>query len=85
MPLERLIKFPAFPRSDRSLFATEDCETVIIIMAQICLLILFNPTLIAERSIKCQLSMYLADNLHFIGYTFIQSVMSRACNVVQKC
>lgn len=50
----------------------EDCETVTI-MARMCLLILFNPTLIAEQSIKCQLSIYLADNLHFIGRAFIQS------------
>lgn len=50
----------------------EDCETVTI-MARTCFLILFNPTLIAKQSIKCQLSIYLADDLHFIGLTFIQS------------
>jgi len=38
-----------------------------------CFLILFNPTLIAKQSIKCQLSIYLADNLHFIGRAFIRN------------
>lgn len=60
----------------RGLFAKEDCETVTII-ARMCFLILFNPTLIAKQSIKCQLSIYLADNLHFIRRAFIQSCLMR--------